>query len=68
MRKSRVLILIISFLLLVPFTANAQTIQGYRNKIKALEQEKAESESKSEDVQKKIDVGCSLRVARNQRH
>ena len=56
MKKSRVLILIVSFLLLVPFTANAQTIQGYRNKIKALEQEKAESESKSEDVQKKIDA------------
>lgn len=56
MKKVKVLLLIVSILLIIPLNAEAQTIQGYRNKIEALKKEKAESESKSEDVQKKIDA------------
>ena len=50
---------IISFLVLAffifPFVADAQSIQDYRNKIKTLESEKAESEANSSAVQEKID-------------
>ncbi len=42
-------------LFLVPFCVNAETIQDYRNKIAAIEAEKAEAESKSAAVQKRID-------------
>ena len=55
MRKKWVLIIIFSIFFLVPFGVNAESIADYRAKIKAIEAEKAETESKSAEVQKRID-------------
>ena len=55
MRKKWVLIIIFSIFFLVPFGVNAESIADYRAKIKAIEAEKAENESKSAEVQKRID-------------
>lgn len=55
MKKCSVLVLIITILLLVPLKVDATTINDYKNRIAALEKEKAESEEKSEAAQKKID-------------
>lgn len=55
MKKCSVLVLIITILLLIPLKVEATTINDYKNRIAALEKEKAESEAKSEAAQKKID-------------
>lgn len=55
MKKKWVLIIIFSIFFLVPFGVNAESIADYRAKIKAIEAEKAENESKSAEVQKRID-------------
>lgn len=62
MKKYSVLIIIVSLLLVVPLRVNATSINDYRNRIAALEKEKAESEQKSEDTQKKIDA-AEARIA-----
>ena len=49
------MIIIFSIFFLVPFGVNAESIADYRAKIKAIEAEKAENESKSAEVQKRID-------------
>lgn len=54
MKKIKVLVLVCSILLLIPATAEAQTIQGYRQKIKELEKEKSEAEDKSAETDAKI--------------
>ena len=55
MKRYRVLIIVLVSLFLLPFSVNAETIADYRAKIKAIEAEKAESENKSAEVQKRID-------------
>ena len=62
MKKYSILIIIVSLLLVVPLKVNATSINDYRNRIAALEKEKAESEQKSEDAQKKIDA-AEARIA-----
>ena len=62
MKKYGILVLIISLLLVVPLKVNATTINDYRNRIAALEKEKAESEEKTEETQKKIDA-AEARIA-----
>ena len=56
MKKSRVLIIIIICLSFIPIGVRAESIADYRARIKTLEQEKAESENKSKEVQEKIDA------------
>lgn len=55
MKKFRVLIIVFISLLMVPFSVNAESIQDYRDKIKAIEKEREESENKSAEVQAEID-------------
>ena len=56
MKKCSIItLLIVMVLALVPMNANATTINDYKNRIAALEKEKAESEAKTENAQKKID-------------
>ena len=55
MKNIRVLLLVFISFLLIPVCVNAETIADYRAKIKAIEAEKAENESKSAEVQKRID-------------
>ncbi len=55
MKNIRVLLLVFISFLLIPVCVNAETIADYRAKIKAIEAEKAESNSKSAEVQKRID-------------
>ena len=49
------MILFVAFCI-VPCVVNAETIADYRAKIKAIEEEKAENEKKSEEVQARIDA------------
>lgn len=62
MKKCSVLVIIVAILLLVPLKVDATTINDYKNKIATLEKEKAESEAKSEETQKKID-NAEARIA-----
>ena len=55
MKRYRILFYFIIFFLLVPFCVSAETIADFRAEIKDIEAQKAESESKSASVQKKID-------------
>ena len=55
MNKYKVLFIIIISIFIFPVVVNAETIQDYRNKIKAIEAEKAENESKSAEVQERIE-------------
>lgn len=55
MKKCRVLIIVLVSLFLVPVCVDAESIADYRAKIRAIEAEKAESENKSAEVQKRID-------------
>ena len=55
MNKYKVLFIIIISISIFPVVVNAETIQDYRNKIKAIEAEKAENESKSAEVQERIE-------------
>ena len=55
MKKFRIVIIVLLFSFMFPCFVSAETIADYRAKIKAIEAEKAESQSKSADVQKRID-------------
>lgn len=56
MKKYSVIVLLIVMMIsLIPISANATTINDYKNRIASLKKEKEESESKSEAAQKKID-------------
>ena len=55
MKKYRVLFAVFISFLLVPICVSAETIADFRAEIKDIEAQKAESESKSASVQKKID-------------
>lgn len=55
MKSCRFLFVICISLLFIPGIVNAESIHDYRNKIKVIEAEKAESENKSAEVQKRID-------------
>ena len=56
MKRYRILVLILVCIFCIPTIANAQTIAGYRSKIKQLEQEKKDNENKSAETQAKIDA------------
>lgn len=55
MKKYRVLFAVFISFLLVPICVSAETIADFRAEIKDIEAQKAESESKSASVQKRID-------------
>lgn len=55
MNKYKLLFIIVISIFIFPVMVNAETIQDYRNKIKAIEAEKAENESKSAEVQERIE-------------
>lgn len=55
MKRYKVLVLVITFLLLVPYGVSATTINDYKAKISALEQEKKENEEKGKKTQEQID-------------
>lgn len=55
MKYSRVLIIAILLLLVSPYCVNATTINDYKAKISALEEEKKENEENSQKTQEKID-------------
>lgn len=55
MKRYKILILIIMLLVLVPCSAKATTINDYKARISALEQEKKENENNSKKTQEKMD-------------
>ena len=59
MKKFRIVIIVLLFSFMFPCFVSAETIADYRAKIKAIEAEKAESQSKSADVQKRIEMSVN---------
>lgn len=56
MKYIRVFAFVLAFLLVIPFSVNATTINDYKAEIEALEKEKKESEVKEKETQEKMDI------------
>ena len=56
MKKHKILVLVLITFLFMPCCVRAESIADYREKIKAIQAEKAENENKSAEVQARIDA------------